>query len=189
MLLTKTNPTLQEAPVSDEIAIERAKEDPGAFEVLYRKYYPDIYRFVFKKVQDKDETADIVSRVFVKSFNNIQQFRYKRIPYSAWLYRVAINEANQYFNSNKVRHVVIDEHLKSSIAFELSTDHGRQELIEQLPAVLNQLKPLELELIELRFYEGMSYRQIGDILNMSENTCKVKTFRTLKRLKKIMKNG
>ena len=149
MLLTKTNHTLQEAPESDEIAIARAKEDPRAFEALYRKYYAEIYRFVYKKVQDKDDSADIVSRVFVKSFNSIHQFRYKGIPYSAWLYRVAINEANQYFNNNKARHVVIDDHLSSSIAFELDTDHDKAQLIDQLPAVLNQLKPLEIELIEI----------------------------------------
>ncbi|MEL7144771.1 MAG: sigma-70 family RNA polymerase sigma factor [Bacteroidota bacterium] len=189
MLLTQTKPILQETPESDEKAIAQAKEDPKAFEILYKKYYAEIFRFVDKKVMDKNDTADIVSRVFVKSFNQIHHFQYKGIPYSAWLYRVAINEANQYFNNSKTRHVVIDDHLSSSIAFELNTDHDKQQLIDQLPAALNRLKPLEIELIELRFYEGMSYKQIGEILNMSENTSKVKTFRALKKLKKVMNNG
>ena len=180
---------MQEIPESDERAVARAKEDPGAFEGLYKKYYAEIFRFVFKKVQNKEDTGDIVSRVFVKSFNSIHQFQYKGIPYSAWLYRVAINEANQYFNRNKIRHVVIDEHLSSSIAFELKSDQDKEQLLDRLPTILNRLKPKEIELIELRFYEGMSYKQMGDILNMTENNCKVKTFRTLKKLKNLMNHG
>jgi len=180
---------LHEEQESDELIISRAKENPKAFEVLYRKYFKEIFRYVHKKVQDKDITADIVSQVFIKSFSNIHQFQYKGIPYSAWLYRVAINETNQYFNHNKTRHVVIDEHLTGSIAFEINKDHSKEELIDKLPAVLNQLKPLELELIELRFFEGMSYKQIGQILNISENLGKVKTFRVLKKLKKLIGNG
>ncbi|MGB3467910.1 MAG: RNA polymerase sigma factor [Cyclobacteriaceae bacterium] len=186
MLLTRSNHIVHHEAESDELLIERAKLNPEAFEVLYRKYYAEIFRYVHKKVQDQDETADIVSRVFIKSYRTIEDFQYKGLPYSAWLYRVAINETNQYFRKNKTRHVVIDEHLSSSIAFEINLDSSRSELIDKLPSVLNQLKPDNLELIELRYFEGLTFRQISEIMNLTETNCKVKTFRALKKLKKLL---
>lgn len=174
--------------ISDEEAIEKAKKNPQAYEILYKKYFHQIFRFIHKRVQDKDDTADIVSCVFIKSFHTIGDFKYKGIPYSSWLYRVAINECNQYFNKNKTRHLVIDDQIGDSISLELEIDPEAENLADRLPQVLTRLKPLELELIELRFYEGMSFREIGNVLNMSENHSKVKTFRVVKKLKTLLTN-
>ena len=84
MLLTKRKPIShqKEVPdgnfditstdsISDEEAIERAKRNPQSYEILYKKYFHQIFRFIHKRVQDKDDTADLVSGVFVKSFHTI----------------------------------------------------------------------------------------------------------------------
>ena len=179
---------LKPAPMQDEEAIRAAKKDPKAYEVLYKKYYQQLFRFIHKRVQNLDETADIASTVFVKSFKTIGEFEYKGIPYSSWLYRVAVNECNQYFNKRKTRYLVIDDKLENSISQEIEVDLFKEKVKSRLPEILNLLKPIELELIELRFYEGMSFKEIGDVLNMSENHSKVKTFRIVKKLKTLLTN-
>ena len=189
MLLVKTKEILNTKPDSDEAAIERAKKDPKAFEVLYKKYFKEIFRFVHKKIQDDQETADLVSKVFIKSFKGISDFQYKGIPYSAWLYRVAINETNQYFRKSKTRHVVIDDQMSDSIASEGEMMEERQALLDELPDFINQLDPKELELIELRFYENMSFKQIGEIMDITETNSRVKTYRVLQKLKGLISNG
>ena len=176
------------ASTPDDDAIRKAKKDPKAYEVLYKKYYHQIFRFIHKRIQNLDDTADIASTVFVKSFNTISEFECRGIPYSSWLYRVAVNECNQYFNKRKTRHLVIDDILENSISQEIEIDLFQERIRARLPEVLNRLKPLELELIELRFYEGMSFKEIGDVLNMSENHSKVKTFRIVKKLKTLLTN-
>ncbi|MEL6558562.1 MAG: sigma-70 family RNA polymerase sigma factor [Bacteroidota bacterium] len=176
------------APMQDEEAIRAAKKDPKAYEVLYKKYYHQLFRFIHKRIQNLDDSADIASTVFVKSFKTISEFEYKGIPYSSWLYRVAVNECNQYFNKRKTRYLVIDDKLENSISQEIEVDLFKEKVKSRLPEILNLLKPIELELIELRFYEGMSFKEIGDVLNMSENHSKVKTFRIVKKLKTLLTN-
>jgi len=186
MLLVKAKYILSNEPESDEESIKRAKKDPKAFEVLYKKYFKEIFRFVHKKIHDDQETADLVSKVFIKSFQGIDKFQYNGIPYSAWLYRVAINETNQYFRKSKTRHVVLDERLNDSLAIEMDFEESKTTYLDQLPYVINELNPNELELIELRFYEGMSFKQIGTILDMTETNSRVKTYRVIQKLKRIL---
>lgn len=189
MLLVKTSKRLSTNPEPDKEAIENAKKDPKAFEVLYKKYFKGIYRFVHKKVQDDQESEDLVSKVFIKSFQGIKSFEYQGIPYSAWLYRVAMNESNQYFRKNKTRHVVIDDKLGDSIALEIDWDTEREALLKNLPSVISSLNTNELELIEMRFYEDMSYKQMGFIIGITETNCRVKTHRALQKLKRLLSNG
>jgi len=68
-LLAKENTTEIE-----EFQIEAAKQDPKSFEVLYDKYYTQIFTFVLSRVNDKEQTADITSQVFLKALINIKNF-------------------------------------------------------------------------------------------------------------------
>ena len=67
--------------------------------------------------------------------------------------------------------------------FDLEAD-DMEEWLERLPALLDGLKPQDLELIELRFFESKSFKDIGFILGITENNAKTRTYRILKRIKK-----
>src|SRR6188768_3385607 len=90
--------------------VEKAKKDPEAFRPLYEKYFRQIFLFILHKVDDKEVTADICSQVFLKAMTHLQGYEHKNLPFSAWLYRIAVNETMAHFRkTQKTRHVVIDE--------------------------------------------------------------------------------
>jgi RNA polymerase sigma-70 factor (ECF subfamily) len=79
--------------------------------------------------------------------------------------------------------VSIDERMVQLLHDELTHDTTTDDLSAQLPTLLLTLKEDELQLIQLRFFEGLSFKEIGDILEVTENNAKVKTYRTLEKLK------
>ena len=187
MILTKSN-------ISDytEIElIEKSKKDKRFFEPLYKKYYEQVFRLVFSRVQDVDLAGDITSEAFGKALSHLDDYEYKGYPLSAWLARIALNSCYDYFRSQKKqRHVSLENYVSHDMVFEIEIGENEKELwLTMLPEVLEKLKPAELELIELRFFEGKSFAEIGYILDITEGNAKTRTYRILKRLKRHFKRS
>jgi RNA polymerase sigma-70 factor, ECF subfamily len=166
--------------------ISQAKQDPSAFRPLYEKYFKQIFLFIYHRVEDRDITVDLTSQVFLKALARIEQFNERGLPFSSWLYRIAINECNDFFRKNKRSRVVyVEEPAFNNLFVEMFPDDPKEELEKKLHAVLQKLKPEELQIIELRFFEDMSFKMVSEVMNISETNAKVRTYRTLDKIKKI----
>ena len=84
--------------------------------------------------------------------------------------------------------VLEDAHVEN-LYEEMFGDNFQDELQQKLPHVLEKLKPFELQLIELRFLEARPFKEVAEILNISEVYAKVKTYRVLEKMKKIFVKG
>jgi RNA polymerase sigma-70 factor, ECF subfamily len=165
--------------------IERAKLNAEAFRPLYDHYYKTIFLFILHRVGEKELCADLTSQVFLKALQNIKRYQYKGLPFSAWLYRIAINEINDFFRGQaKQRYVAIEESQLNTLHSELTEEFSVEHLQSRLEELLQRLEPDELHLLELRFFESRPFKEVADILNISEVYAKVKTYRTLEKLKK-----
>lgn len=171
----------------DEEIILKAKKSPDAFKPLYERYFKKIFQFVFNRIRDKEITADLVSQIFLKALNNINRFQYNGIPFSAWLYRIAINEVNLYYRKNKIRHITLDQSMIDGIREE-AYGNDKERLFEILEKILPTLNNEELELLELRFFEKKNYNEIAYILNISESNARIKLWRILEKLRKEISN-
>lgn len=170
----------------EEQMIKAAQEDPRKFAPLYDKYYLRIFRYVFQRVHDEETAADITSQVFAKAIVNLPKYQFRGVPMAAWLYRVAGNELNQLFRQEKAhRHVHAKTDQLEQLIAETDEDYS-QEQLEKLIVGLRDLKEEELQLIELRFFEERAFREIGEIVDLTENNAKVKTFRVIQKLKKML---
>src|ERR1041385_313521 len=108
--------------------IEDSKKDPQAFERLYIKYYDQILRFVYKRIESIDDTRDITSTVFIKALSNISKYKHMGFPFSSWLYRIAVNEINMFYRlSEKTRIISLNDRGMKNMASE--TDDANEELI------------------------------------------------------------
>ena len=169
---------------SESQEIEASKKDPARFEPLYLRYYEAILRFVYKRVESLEESREISAIVFTKALSNIGKYRHMGFPFSSWLYRIAINEINLYYRHNKkARAISIDEKAIKSLAEESGQEHA--ELIAALDQALKQLSEQELYLLELRYFEDRAFAEIADIMEVSENNAKVRTYRIIDKLRKI----
>lgn len=171
---------------SDEQLIATAKRDRRAFSVLYEKYYEQIFLFIFKRVETEALAADLCSQVFLQAMNRLPQFEYRGHPFSSWLYRIAINEVNGYFRKNKraVRVVSMDRVNAERISDESGMDVELEEMLSAMESVLGELDEPSLCLIEMRFFDQKSFKEMGAILGITEGNAKVKTYRVLEKLKK-----
>lgn len=166
--------------------IENAKADPAQFEPLYKKYYSPILKFIYKRVENLDDCRELTANVFTKALLNIGKYRDMGFPFSSWLYRIAINEINQFFrDAKKMRGVSIDEKGIRYIAAE--TGEQMNDLKSVLTKALHFLNEDELLLIELRFFEERPFAEVGQLLNITENNAKVRTYRVLDKLREIYK--
>lgn len=173
-------------PASDEELVRNASRDPAAFRPLYEKYYRPLFVFVHHRTADKQLSADIVSQVFLKALTRLEQYKFRGLPFSSWLYRIAINECNSYFRRHRYRRtVILEEHHADEVYEEMFGDHSADDLRERLPSILVKLRPFELQIIELRFLEGRPFKEVADILNISETYAKVRTYRVLDKMKKM----
>jgi RNA polymerase sigma-70 factor (ECF subfamily) len=119
---------------------------------------------------------------------NLQKFEFRGVPFSSWLFRIAKSELYQSFRDTKARRTVnIDTVFSAQIMEEFVEDYT-DEHRAQLMSALHLLKPNQLQLIDLRYFEKQSFREIGNVLGISENNAKVKTFRTLLKLKTVFLN-
>jgi RNA polymerase sigma-70 factor (ECF subfamily) len=176
---------------NDELERERkfinaAKKDPKQFEFLYNKYYEQIFYFIFQRMDDKELAFDCTSQVFLKALLNIKKYEFRGLPFSSWLYRIAYSEINQSFKDKKAERTInIDTTNINEIVEEFSINSTLEE--EKLEYLINSLRELnenDLSLIEMRFFEKRSFKEIGHILEITENNAKVRTYRVIEKLKK-----
>ncbi|NOQ74446.1 MAG: sigma-70 family RNA polymerase sigma factor [Crocinitomix sp.] len=165
--------------------IKYAQENPRGFEPLYNKYYEQILRYIYQRIDDKETAYDIASQVFLKALNNIHKYEYRGVPFASWLYRIAKSELYQSFRDKKARRTVnVDTSNLSEMIDEMeedTSDGNRQVLIQ----LIKKLKEDEVQMVELRFFEKRSFKEIGEILDITENNAKVKSHRVINKMKKL----
>lgn len=166
--------------------IQAAQRNPALFRPLYNRYYEPIFRFIYRRTSDEMLSGDLCAQVFLKAIQKLKGYRFQGVPFSAWLYRIASNEIAQYFrNQQKERTISIEDanigEMMDEVEIDLHEEH-RAVLLE----TLNDMSDEDVELIELRFFEKRSFKEIAQILNITESNAKVKTYRLLDKMRKKM---
>lgn len=162
--------------------IAEAKRDPQCFEPLYNRYYDEIFRFIYRRTDREALTADLCSQTFYKALINLKKYEWTGRPFVAWLYRIASNELNRYFRDQKPVFVIEEDKIWESLQeVELSPD------TEDLIQVFSMLGEEEVHLLELKYFEQKTFREIADILEITESTSKMRLYRLLERIKQMLK--
>lgn len=167
--------------------IELAKKRQDYFGVLYNTYFERIYRFVFKRLGGMEEIAgDLTQQTFIKAMANLDRYEDRGLPFSSWLFRIAQNEVSMYFRSKKkTMSIVIEERVVADLFEEADLSRSMSlEEQEKLIELLNGMEQEHLDLIELRFFQEMSFKEIADIYAISEANAKMRVYRILEKLNK-----
>ena len=171
---------------SEKEIIEAAKQNPENFAPLYDKYYKQIFGYVYQRMECKDTAFDLTAQVFLKALTNIEKYEYKGVPFASWLYRIAHSEVMQLFRTKKnLKTINADVGDLRHICEEVEEEYmGQYKNI--LMSVIKELPVDELTLIEMRFFEKRPFKEIAEILNITETNAKVKLYRILERVKKTL---
>lgn len=165
--------------------IKKAKLNKDAFALLYDKYWEQLFKFIFSKVQSLDNTGDICQSAMLKAMLNISKYEDRGYPFSAWLYRIAINEINLFYRRKKKdKFVEIKETDVKTLMTEVELDNVDSiDQQEKLLVILSQLKPKQAEIIEMRFFFKYSFKEIADFYKITEANAKMRLYRILDKLK------
>ncbi len=169
--------------------VQAAQKDASAFGKLYSKYFPQIFKFIYRRTDNEQLTGDLTAQVFLKALQKIHSYSYKGVPFSAWLFRIASNEVVQHYRDiGKNRIVALENYQVKELISEEKSESNEEDL-KLMIQYLGELKEEEIQLIELRFFEQRPFKEIAQIMDLTENNTKVKTYRILERLrKKIISN-
>jgi len=185
-------------PNDEKDLIKRAQKEPEAFAKLYDKYYPQIFGYILKRVANLEIAQDITSETFFKALKNLWKFRWKNVPFSAWLYRIANNEIANYFRKNKKYSISLDKLLEEKglepvALYNLETEFlEAQEKLKKhqdflkIQGKISQLSIKYQEVITLRFFEKKKIKEIAEILGKKEGTIKSLLYRGLEKLKELV---
>jgi len=167
----------------DHVFAKRCAEgDSEAFGVLYDRYIEKIYRFIYYKTFVKETAEDLASDVFHKAFERIHTFSSEKGVFSAWIYRIARNAVIDHYRTQK-KNIPIDD------VFDLATENRTVEehdAISSLARVEEYLKTIpsrQREIITLRLWEELSYKQIADVIGGTEDSVKMAFSRAIRELR------
>lgn len=170
---------------TDELLVTRVlKGERDAFDILIRKYQGIIYNYIFKNTLNKEDSEDITQEVFIKAYKNLYRLENKERFYS-WLFKIAINTMNTSFKAKK-QHNFIEESEMLDIKCNVNdTPEERLQIKEENLELLKKLSVLneeEKNAMILKYVQGFSYKEVGEILGIKEETIKTKLHRAKKKL-------
>ncbi len=170
--------------------VERAKSDPEAFGILYQRYVNKIYTYIYYRTGNQHDAEDLTAKVFHQALNHIERYKDRGHPFSAWLYRIAHNlVANWHRDQKKRQTVALDDAKELNSDEKTSPYHNtvKNEATAILLEAIQQLPPVRQQLLILKFIDGLSNAEIGEILHRSEGAVKSLYHRTLVSLKDMLK--
>ncbi len=164
----------------DRLLIEAAQADPARFVEVYQRYVDRIYAFVSRRTENRAAAEDITSQVFEQALAAIGRFEWRGLPVSVWLFRIASNALADHWrerarNANEAPPDVPDSRELEDIERRIAL----YQHVEQLP-------DLQRQVIQMRFVEEKSIREVAAALDRSEGAVKQLQLRALENLRKSM---
>jgi RNA polymerase sigma-70 factor, ECF subfamily len=187
MMMISTYHIGKDQMLEEAALIKASRKDPARFAPLYERYHEPIFRFIYQRMDDKDQAFDLTAQVFLKALSSLHRYEEKGVPFASWLYRIARNEVYQLFKEKKAKWSLNVETVEIA---EIISEIDEQNSEEQHQLLLQMIKDLpedDLQLIEMRFFESKPFKEIGEILAITENNAKVKLYRVLDRMKIVFK--
>lgn len=164
--------------------IERflAGENEG-FEILVKKYQNRVLNIVYSLVGQDREAEDIMQEVFLKAYDSLKGFKHKS-QFSTWLYRITVNTTYDFLRKRK--NLVEEAFLDKIVAFYGRPDDTLllEEKEEMVQEALNKVPFKFRTALVLKDIEGLSYKQISEVLECSIGTVESKIYRARMSLKK-----
>lgn len=155
------------------------------FAQLYDKYAKSIYRFIYYKTHHKETAEDLTSNTFIKALDNFGTFDKKKGQFSTWLYQIARNTIIDFYRTKK-NNINIEDVWDLADDENIERDIDTVKRLENVKKYLKTLKAGQREVVILRVWEELSYKEIAQITGRTENGCKMMFSRTIQTLRKEM---
>jgi RNA polymerase sigma-70 factor (ECF subfamily) len=188
------------ATLEERVLLEQAQAGSRpAFEELVKRYDRDVLRLALNLMKRTEDARDVYQEAFLKVYRNLHRFRFECSFYT-WLYRIVTNVCLDHLRRRQARpedqapeiHSTQFEDMGADF-FERQREHRAtldperrllgEEIKTRLAAAMGRLSPRERIVFEMKHYQGLKLRAIGDALGTSEETVKNSLFRATRKLR------
>jgi RNA polymerase sigma-70 factor (ECF subfamily) len=177
------------AASGEQALIEAAKNfDDAAWEEIYRRHAEQVYTYLYFRVRDQQVAEDLAADVFVRALAGIEGFEWRGTPLLAWLYRIAHNVAADHRRNA----ALTSQHQVTEFPVEIADPANLARTIDDQTDVLDAVRSLtedQQHVIILRFYLGMSTRQVAGVIGKHESAVKALQARALRSLRRFLTEG
>lgn len=171
---------------ADERAlIEAARRDPARFAELYEVHFELIYAYIARRVRDRDVAEDLTSDVFQKALANLAGFEWRGAPFATWLVRIAANAVADQSKRAARETSGLENAPEPSVQPDIAAIEDRARLFHLVAG----LPADQQRVIQGRFVEQRSIREIAQDLGRSEGAVKQLQFRAVQNLREQMEGG
>lgn len=187
--------------VYDYNLVRRAVEggDQKAYAELMGRYRDSVYFMLLKMVNNKDDADDLTIEAFGKAFKRLEQYT-PTYAFSTWLFKIATNNCIDFIRRKKANTFSIDNPYSSGDGDEMNMElrsHGpdpEEQMIKHqkeklMRNVVDKLKPRYRQLVEMRYFQELSYEEIAEQLDLPLGTVKAQLFRAREFLLQIVKKS
>ncbi len=174
------------------------KGDQKAYAELMGRYRDSIYFMLLKMIRNKDDAEDLTIESFSKAFKRLDQYS-PTFAFSTWLFKIASNNCIDFIRRKKMLTLSIDNAFENKDAImskmELKAEGlnpeesmEKKQKVRHMREIVAKLKPHYRVLVELRFFEELTYEEIAEKLELPLGTVKARLFRAREFLSNVMKN-
>jgi RNA polymerase sigma-70 factor (ECF subfamily) len=161
-------------------------------EDLMEKHHREIINFHYRFVGNRFDAEDLAQETFIKAYKKLNALK-EPAKAKGWLYSIARNTVIDFFRKNKKKDLALSDALLENAAKTAAVDYQEQavnrEVSKELDRCIDELVKEDRAIIRLLYYEGFSYKEIADLLNINENTLKSRLHRARKVLLEMIRTS
>lgn len=163
----------------EELALSYVRGNNQAFDLLLSRNQSKLFSYILFVVHEQDLANDIFQETFVKVITKLQEGRYiDSGKFSAWIMRIAHNVIMDWYRDNRAKNIVetSDDNDLSNVTgnditdFNIEDRYVNEQVLRDVKKMMNLLPPTQREIVFMRFYQEMSFKEIAETTSVSINT-------------------
>jgi RNA polymerase sigma-70 factor (ECF subfamily) len=166
---------------------DETRSNEARLTALYEEYYDKIARYIYARIGDKSESEDLTSEVFLKALKSIKAYRDTGPPMQAWLFKIAHNLVVDHLRKkvNKYKMVPIEtaeirDEADPGAAAEMNIE------LERVAMAMQSLTQEQGEVVRLRFFGGLTSREVGSLLGKSDGAVREMQRAALEKIRQLL---
>ncbi|XOB42367.1 MAG: RNA polymerase sigma factor [Candidatus Nealsonbacteria bacterium] len=163
-----------------KILVEQAQNgNKDAFKEIFDRLSDRFFAYIFSRTSNRDDSLDIIQETFIDLWNSLKRFKYRsEQSFYGFVFKIAKRKLYHYYRK-KQKIISLDKLSEGQLVQEATNQQSSEYVVNHVNALVSKYQ----DVITLRYWSQMTFKEIAAVLNITENTAKVRHHRALKKLK------
>ena len=169
------------------LVLRAQKQDGEAFAELYERYFDRIYRYTALRIGDRTEAEDITQQVFLKALKSLPSFKWRNVPFGAWLFRIAHNQVVDHLRKRQRSPSVDVEEVQLVADDDPQRFAEKSQEMDMVMKAAEKLTVAQQQVVSLRFAAELSVAEVSAVMGRSQGAVKALQHSAIAALRRILK--